>query len=126
MNNNTGPGHRPSECTSAPCADNRCVNGIYRVAQVAAAQLLWATQVTTAERAAVGYGHDPSHPVESIDRIRDDLEFILGLLADAPADGLRYFIQALKGLLPSVLRLPIDPTNPPEYLSVKAANFVRP
>lgn len=126
MNNNAGPGHRPSECTSAPCADDRCVNGIYGVAQVAAAQLLWATQVATAERAAVAYGHDASQPVESIAKIRDDLEFVLDLLADAPAEGPRYFVGALKGLLPSVLRLPVDPTDPPEYLSVKAANFVRP
>ncbi len=125
MNNNSRR-HSPDECTSVPCADDRCVNGFYAIAQAAAAQLLLATQQATAERAAVAYGHAPTQPVESMEAMHGDLEFVLDLLADAPAHSLRYFLSALKGHLPDVLRLPIDPTTPREHLAEKAANYIRP
>lgn len=122
MKSHTGASHRPGECTSAPCSDDRCVNGVYGVAETAAVQLLWATQVTTAERAAVAYGHTPSQPLGNIATIREDLEFVLDLLAKAPERGLRYFIDALTGLLPDVFCLPIDPVGPPEHRTQRGAS----
>lgn len=124
--NNTSPRHSPDACTTLPCPDDRCVNGSFGIAQTAAVQLFWAVQMTTAERLVVARGGAPSHPVESIVEIRDDLELLLNALERASTDGLRYFVNELRKFLPQVLRLPIESTNQPEALTQRAANFVRP